>query len=130
MALTGKRIAFCQKYDECGNASEAYRFAYPKSLKWKANVVTQRAYELLKNSDVQVMLEEMKGERAKEHEITVESVAKEYAEIITAALEVGQFAPAVSALTKKAELYGLFKEHQNQGKSDNVVNILPSDVKL
>lgn len=46
--LRPKQENFCNYYVECGNQSEAYRRAYPSSLKWKDETVWKRASELLK----------------------------------------------------------------------------------
>lgn len=46
--LTKKEEKFCQKYFECGNASEAYRYAY-NCERMKDNTVWTSASRLLKN---------------------------------------------------------------------------------
>jgi len=51
--LTPKQEKFCQEYIKTGNASEAFRRAYPASLKWKPDAVHSRASILLSNSKVQ-----------------------------------------------------------------------------
>ena len=45
--LTANQEKFAQKYAECGNASEALRFAYPKSRKWKEGAVYSEASVML-----------------------------------------------------------------------------------
>ena len=52
MKLSPKQKSFCEYYIELGNASEAYRKAYPSSLKWKDKTVNEAASRLLKNSKV------------------------------------------------------------------------------
>ena len=49
--LTIKQEKFCNKYLECGNASEAYRFAYECS-KMSDETVWKRSSELLQNGEV------------------------------------------------------------------------------
>jgi len=50
--LTPKQEKFCQVYIETGNATEAYRQAYPRSLKWKENSVYRKAFDSLGNAKV------------------------------------------------------------------------------
>lgn len=64
--LAIKRENFCKYYIETGNASDAYRRAYPTSEKWKEGVVKKRAFELLKNADVASRLEELQAEAREE----------------------------------------------------------------
>ena len=49
MNLTPKQEKFCLEYLSTGNASEAYRRAYPKSLLWKSTSVERKACELSHN---------------------------------------------------------------------------------
>lgn len=51
--LTIKQEKFCNKYLECGNASEAYRFAYDCS-RMTDNVISVKASQLLSNGKVTV----------------------------------------------------------------------------
>ena len=60
--LRPKQENFCNYYVECGNQSEAYRRAYPSSLKWKDETVWKRASELLKNGEVLGRVTELQTE--------------------------------------------------------------------
>lgn len=61
--LTIKQERFCQKYLECGNASEAYRFAYePKRCTDKS--IWENASKLLSNAKVAPRLAELKSQAA------------------------------------------------------------------
>lgn len=77
--LTLKRVAFCQAYAETGNASEAYRRAYPSSLKWKPHAVHVAGSELLAVPEVKVRIEELRAAHMKRHEITVDKIIRELA---------------------------------------------------
>ncbi len=57
--LTIKQENFCQKYSECGNASEAYRFAYSCG-NCTDEVVWVKASELLKIGKVSVRVKELR----------------------------------------------------------------------
>lgn len=61
--LTVKQERFCQKYLECGNASEAYRFAYPcKNMSDKT--INEAASRLLKNSKASARVAELQAQTA------------------------------------------------------------------
>ncbi len=121
--LTDRQENFCRFYVETGNKTEAYRRAYPKSLKWKPHVVHEQASRVAASPKLSKRINELKEMAAAEHLITIESVSKEYADLVSLAKENKQLSAAVSALTKKAELYGLFKLHQEQGKASTAVNV-------
>ena len=55
--LTIKQEKFCNKYLECGNASEAYRFAYDCS-RMTDNVISVKASQLLSNGKVTVRVKQ------------------------------------------------------------------------
>lgn len=64
--LVINRENFCRYYIETGCASEAYRRAYPNSVRWKDGVVKKRASELLKQDDVSSRLRELQAEAREE----------------------------------------------------------------
>lgn len=114
MALSPQREKFTQEYVLCGIAADAYRVAYPKSLKWQDNSVHVEASKLLSNTKVLLRVEELQAEAKKKYDVTVDSLAQEYADIIKEARDAGQFGPAISGTTKKGELFGLFEKHNKQ----------------
>ena len=79
--LTGMQEAFCVKFFETGNASEAYRHAYPGSKKWKEAVVNVKASIMLTNGRIKVRLTELDQLVRKDTEITVERIKQEWAKI-------------------------------------------------
>lgn len=58
MALTPKRKKFAREFVKCGNQSEAFRRAF-NCKNMKPETITQRAYELMKNSEVKAMIEKL-----------------------------------------------------------------------
>ncbi|MGL5284184.1 MAG: terminase small subunit, partial [Plesiomonas shigelloides] len=109
--LTQKQENFCQKFVETGNASEAYRHAYNVS-KMKPESVNRKACELMKNVNVTARIEELRGEHAIRHAVTVDTLLSELEEARTIALtcETPQTSSAVSATMGKAKLLGLDKQ--------------------
>ncbi len=112
MALTQAQENFAAAYVETGNASEAYRRAYPKSLKWKPESVNVKASESLANVNIAVRVAELKEKAAKRHAVTVDSLIAELEEARAIALqaETPQTSAAVSATMGKAKLCGLDKQ--------------------
>lgn len=78
--LTIKQEKFCNKYLECGNASEAYRYAYDCS-KMGYETVWKRASELMQNGKVAGRIKELQSSFQKKTEITKERVLNELVKI-------------------------------------------------
>lgn len=57
--------------------SDAYREAYPASLKWANNVVHVRASELAKHSMVKVRIAELKAKMTKRYDATIDRTIEE-----------------------------------------------------
>lgn len=92
--LRPKQENFCNYYVECGNQSEAYRRAYPSSLKWKDETVWKRASELLKNGEVLGRVTELQTEAKKKSDIKKEDAIRILANI--ANLNIRQIGDSVS----------------------------------
>ncbi|WP_020469710.1 terminase small subunit [Zavarzinella formosa] len=78
--LTPKQEAFCLKYIELGNASEAYRQSYD-AKKATDKTIWEAASRLLTDSKVAARVEELKLAAIKRHEVTVSRVLREYAKL-------------------------------------------------
>ena len=78
--LTPKQEAFCLRYMETGNATEAYRLAYD-SEDMKPASISRKAFELLENVKITAYIAELKARLLKRHDITVERVLAEYAKL-------------------------------------------------
>lgn len=121
--LTPKQEKFCQKYIETGNASEAYRQSYDCE-NMKPESVNRLAKDLLDNIKITSRLNELKGEHAKRHAITVDTLLAELEEVRQLALvpkgENGtlQLNVAVNAIMGKAKLLGLDKKVVDNISSD------------
>lgn len=57
--LTPKQEKFCIKYSECGNASEAYRYAY-QADNMKPETVNNKAFGLLQKGEIGARVEELR----------------------------------------------------------------------
>lgn len=115
--LTPKQEAFAQKYVECGNASEAYRFAYDVGEEAKPETIWKEAYSLLGNPKVAPMVEKLQQEHRERHSVTVDSLTQELEEARMVATAEGQGAAMTSATMGKAKLHGLLVD-KNETKLD------------
>lgn len=79
-SLTIKQEKFCNKYLECGNASEAYRYAYDCS-KMSDNSVWCNASQLLADAKVAQRLEYLKSHLAEASGITALQIIREHQKI-------------------------------------------------
>lgn len=107
-ALTPKQEAFCQRYIETSNASEAYRLAYNS----KAKPATQHrsAHEVLAHPKVAARLAELRAKLETAHDVTVASLITELEEARKVGKDRGQASAMVAATLGKARLAGLDKE--------------------
>ena len=82
MKLTPKQTAFVNKYLECGNASEAYRFAYDVAPTTDAKQCSVRANELMNHSSISVVIKNLQAELKLKHEVTRSRMVEECFDII------------------------------------------------
>ena len=109
--LTPQQQKFAQLYVELGNASEAYRRAYPRAQKWKPEAVHPEASRMLARPTVSAMVKQLRNSVAKKTEVTVESLIEELEEARTVALTDPRAAgAAVSASMGKGKLLGFIVE--------------------
>ena len=80
MGLTLKQEKFVNKYLECGNASEALRYAYDCS-RMKEATINKRASELLKNGEITGRLEYLKAHLAEASGISALRIIREHEKI-------------------------------------------------
>lgn len=71
MSLTIKQEKFVLKYYECGNASEAYRYAY-NCGRMKPETIHNKAYNLLQKDEIRARLDKLKSETYQRNKATVD----------------------------------------------------------
>lgn len=81
--LTIKQEKFCNKQIECGNASEAYRYAYD-AFKMKDTTVNRCAKEMMDNPNISARINELREELKGKTDITKERILKELNAILEA----------------------------------------------
>lgn len=105
------------EYLKAGNASEAYRRAYPISVNWKESTLNSRASELMANSKVVGRLAELKAPAIKNAMITFESHLTELERLKTEAMAQGNVAAAIRAEELRAKAAGLYAGKEGSDKS-------------
>ena len=83
MSLTLKQQNFVYAYIECGNATEAYKRAYG-AIKMKPHAIEVEASKLMQNEKVLSAIEAAKSAHWKRHEVTVDRMVQELANIVFA----------------------------------------------
>jgi phage terminase small subunit len=107
--LTQKQETFVRKVAEGMAASRAYREAGYTATAHAAEVMASKT---LRNAEVAARLAELRAEQAKRHEVTIDSLAREFDENRAHALRVDQVAAAVQATAMKAKLFGFMVDRQ------------------
>lgn len=108
--LTPKQRKFAEEYVNTGNGSEAYRRAYDVRPNTTVESIAVRANELLNNSNILVIIEELQKKQAEKFEITRSDVAKGYLEIIQAWRSLMQLASKEELTKDEKQKFYLLKE--------------------
>ena len=103
--LTPKQEAFCLRYIETGDASEAYRLSYDAE-NMKPVTINRKAKELLDNGKIAARLRALREMHVERHIVTVELLTRELDEDRQLARELGQPSAAITAVMGKAKLHG------------------------
>jgi phage terminase small subunit len=107
--LTQRQENFVRKVAEGMPASRAYREAGYTATAHAAEVMASKT---LRNAEVAARLAELRAEQAKRHEVTIDSLAREFDENRAHALRVDQVTAAVQATAMKAKLFGFMVDRQ------------------
>lgn len=110
--LTPKQEAFAHKYVECGNASEAYRFAYDTS-NMKMESVNRKAHDLVVHGKIASRVSELQASRMAEVDVTASDIVRVAWEIARA--EDASHGSRVSALALLAKRHHEFSDKHEIG---------------
>lgn len=110
MTLTAKQEKFCQGVAKGLTYSDAYREAYDAE-NMKAEVIQNKASDLMKRDDIRVRVDELKKRALKRYDLTVDDIISELEEAREIAKETKTSAAMVSASMGKAKLLGLVTDN-------------------
>ncbi len=110
MTLTAKQEKFCQGVAKGLTYSDAYREAYDAE-NMKAEVIQNKASDLMKRDDIRVRVDELKERALKRYDLTVDDIISELEEAREIAKETKTSAAMVSASMGKAKLLGLVTDN-------------------
>lgn len=122
--LTGRQEAFCQKYVECGNASEAYRVVFASTRKDDSKYISKRADVIMKGVGVAERIAELRAHHAQRHDVTIDTITQELIEDREFARQQGNSGAAITATLGKAKLHGLMTD-----KSEHKVTLRVEDAR-
>jgi len=115
--LTVKQEKFVLKYFECGNASEAYRYAYSAS-KMKDSTVWEKSSLMLKNDKVRARLQELRTKAEEESKWSVEKIIKAHTRIF----EIGIGDVASSHIVSEGAEDGITKTIEVEMRDTNLAS--------
>lgn len=81
--LTEAQERFCLEYAKSGNASAAYRIAYPKSKKWTENALNVQASKSLDKPNICLRIKQLRAAAEKKTDMTIERWAQEVTRLAT-----------------------------------------------
>lgn len=81
--LTIKQDKFCLKYTECGNASEAYKYAYDCG-NMKPESINRKAFELIENVKIRARIKDLQSQMAEKSMITKDGIIKLNIDVVNA----------------------------------------------
>jgi hypothetical protein len=121
MSLTPKQELFAQEFVKLGNASEAYRTAYPTSTKWKPEAVNVQASILMTNSKVVVRVKELQEKQEKKHDITKDKIVNRLKEIIFEQDLIGVDRLDLNAMNKAIDTINKMQGYYAPTKEESVI---------
>ena len=117
--LTQKQEKFVLKYFECGNATEAYRYAYPRSKSWKDKSVAEKAsYELNNNVKIMSRLQELRDKEEQKSQTTRDDILKRLEQMIFSQQSLGIDKIDLAAMNKSIDLYNKMRGYNEPEKHD------------
>ena len=79
--LTIKQERFVQEYLLSGNATEAYKQAYPVTKNWKSTSIGQQGNKSLKNPKIATRINQLREDMAERAQIDQDRLTREYARL-------------------------------------------------
>ena len=112
--LTPQQEKFCVELAKSGNASEAYRSAYPNQ-NMNPDSLAVKACRLASTDKIRLRLSQLRAEVRKTSGITLEEHMTSLKALRNAAAQAKQFGPAVSAEMARGKVSGLYTPDDETG---------------
>jgi phage terminase small subunit len=125
--LSPQRERFAQEITSGKSQSESYRIAYPKSTKWKPEIVQQKASRLMADGKVQARVEELRRPILEKVGLTLEDHLTKLADLRDKAEKDGKYAAAISAETNRGRAAGLYKDRLEVSTTSYVQTVPESE---
>jgi len=117
--MTDKQKRFCEEYIlDCNATQAAIRAGYSKKT------ASETGYENLNKPQIMQRIKELQEITSNELKITFERQIEDLEEIKREAMEENQFSAAIKAIEVQNKMLGLFKEHNDQKKSERNIQDL------
>jgi len=112
--LTAKQESACLKYLECGDKSEAYRYAYNTS-RMKEKTIHEAACRLFADSKVTARMKELRAGIKKRNEITVDGIINQLSVDREFARDLDNPSAAIKATELQGKSIGMFAQKVEVG---------------
>lgn len=107
--LTPSQEAFCVNLAQSGNASDAYRTAFPKS-RMNPNALAVQACRLSASPNILLRLSQLRSDVRRANGITLTDHLATLRELRDGAKDVSQFSAAIQAETNRGKVSGLYDD--------------------
>lgn len=125
MSLTHQQEAFAQAVASGKSQSDAYRIAYPKSLKWQPDTVWKRASEMMADGNVSGRVAAIKAELAERGLWTREDSARALIAVVQSPDKQSDVVAAVKVLN---DMHG-FEAPKEIKHSGSAVTLIVQGIK-
>ena len=112
--LTPQQEAFCVALVKHGNATQAYREAYP-AQKMKPDSLAVKACRLANTDKIRLRVESLRSNARKRSGITLDDHMRDLKALRNAAAAVKQFGPAITAEMARGKVSGLYTPDDESG---------------
>lgn len=129
MGLTPKQEKFVQGLFRGLSQRSAYKEAFENSVNWKDNTIDSRAYELAKNSEIIVRLEELRNQVASKNIMSEIELQEFWTRVIKEQNEMKDKLKASELLGKNKKMFTDKLEHSGEIKNNPFEGLTTDELK-
>ena len=108
--LTDQQEIFCHEMVKGKSQFEAYKVAYPSTLKLRRGLVDPKASALMAQGKIQERIAALRAPIIRKTTYEAIDAHNEAGEVLERAMAANQFGPAVAAVQLRAKIHGLITE--------------------